>query len=125
MLRGLWQYEVHVSEEAHNIISVAIMDAAAELVRKRPADLEANRSNKNPWVEDATGAEAGEEASLPQERIPREGNGALGWSRGAGTEADSSEAIPQEAMAEEEAAILKYSLNCSYVFFPLSFSFRF
>jgi hypothetical protein len=54
-LSGLWRDEVRVSDEAHHIIGQAILEAAAELVRKRPTASEANSSNKKPRVAVATG----------------------------------------------------------------------
>jgi hypothetical protein len=86
-LSGLWRDEVRVSDEAHHIIGQAILEAAAELVRKRP-----------------TPSEAREEASPQLERVRPEGTTALGGSSVAGEGAAIEVTTPEDA-AEEEATI--------------------
>jgi hypothetical protein len=104
-LSGLWRDEVCVSDEAYHIIGQAILEAAAELVKKRPTA--ATRNLVWRLLQAEVGAEAGEEASPQLERVRPEGTAALGGSseaEEAGEEAAIEATTPEDA-AEEEAAI--------------------
>jgi hypothetical protein len=105
---NLWVDQINITEDAHKLVSAAIEEAAAELVRKRPAEAEHSTQANRPRIGSADNQRMSHGTHIGRGRgrgLPgSEEDHPPGWIKRGGRGDADHEATLQEATAAVEDA---------------------